>query len=249
MRRPGTKEKACTAESSRSRSTKDKGGRSRRHYSSDSDSSSWDSDSDSCTSSSEERRRSRSPVRHNKRKKSLKDKYVSKKQSKVSVWCHFVSRQCFTDLDHSLLRVATNDLDSLRCLLQLLKHMDGMSWDITRMPKGRRNHLILRKLAAPSNYHRLGYPHTHFLSHAHPNNIYDNVQYMKVRGKDTERSAVTGKLMKKKVKKSSKDKEVNIITHNVMVVYDADVICSEKRTESSYWNFLTPRYLSVHMIM
>lgn len=39
------------------------------------------------------------------------------------------------------------------------------------------------------------------------------IQYMKgKRSGDAERSAVSGKLMKKKVKKSSKDKEVNTMT-------------------------------------
>ena len=36
-------------------------------------------------------------------------------------------------------------------------------------------------------------------------------QYMKAKGGDRERSAVTGQIMKKKVKKTSKDKEVNSI--------------------------------------
>lgn len=37
---------------------------------------------------------------------------------------------------------------------------------------------------------------------------HDNMQYMRAKSGSSERSAVTGQVMKKKVKKSSKDKEV-----------------------------------------
>lgn len=48
-----------------------------------------------------------------------------------------------------------------------------------------------------------------------------NIQYMKAKKSGgAERSAVSGKLMKKKVKKSSKDKEVNIRIqcHNLSII-------------------------------
>ena len=53
---------------------------------------------------------------------------------------------------------------------------------------------------------------------------------MKVRGGDAERSAVTGKLMKKKVKKSSKDKEVNFAYIAIIVIIV--LICGVQRDKN-----------------
>lgn len=46
-----------------------------------------------------------------------------------------------------------------------------------------------------------------------------------MKGKDAERSAVSGKLMKKKVKKSSKDKEVNFAYITYEYCCDIIVLC------------------------
>ena len=53
-----------------------------------------------------------------------------------------------------------------------------------------------------------------------------------MKGRDAERSAVSGKLMKKKVKKSSKDKEVNLHIQCLSIVILFVLMCCVQRDKN-----------------